>query len=60
MMKKYQKEPPYELWLNIKDAAYMMIFKMTPVGYKHALDKLKEILKNNDLPLRMIDLRKVF
>ena len=41
--------PPYEFWLDTGYEVYVMLFKMTPVGYKHSIDRVKEILANNDL-----------
>lgn len=46
---KYKELPPYELWVDMGKGFYIMLFKMTPVGYKHCLDKVREILVNNDL-----------
>lgn len=48
-LKEYDGEVPYEKWLQSEEGAYYMVFKQTPVGYKHSLDKVKEILEINNL-----------
>ena len=44
-----QKDILYEKWIKYNDAFYLMMFKMTPVGYKHCLDTVHEILDNNGI-----------
>lgn len=39
----------YEKWINYSDVMYLVMFKMTPVGYKHCLDTVHEILDNNGM-----------
>lgn len=48
-IEEYGEQEPYEIWLDSGKGIYAMMFKMTPVGYKHSLDKVKEILAVNDL-----------
>ena len=37
----------YEVLLGDEDGNYVLLFKQTPVGYKHCLDKAKRILSDN-------------
>jgi hypothetical protein len=39
----------YEKWLRVEEDRYMMFFKQTPVGYKHCLDRVNDLLDINNL-----------
>ena len=45
--------PPYEQLIVHENGGYIMIFKKTPVGYKHCLDEAKRILSDNGKNFRM-------
>jgi len=41
--------PPYEALIDLGEEMYVMLFKQTPVGYKHAIDQVIKVLEKNNI-----------